>query len=154
MLLLHVAAHSLHPRAAENATATSCDKKIDHSNYWVPSLYHQRPDKQFELVTWSHSAVYYQKRACDYAPNKNSCDKSFVPLAFPYGFRMVAGDPARRYAHHPLYWCSYTQLAVGDASCWVPPALCSRMFVKLPSNILQYSKQCRLCTKGCFHYVP
>lgn len=83
-------------RAAENATGTTCDKKIDHSNYWVPSLYHQRPDKMWELATWKLSAVYYQKRACDYAPDKRSCDKSVVPLAFPYGFRMVAGDPARR----------------------------------------------------------
>jgi len=83
-------------RFAENATATTCDKALDHSNYWVPSMYHQRADKMWELVPWKGSAVYYQKRACDYAPNKKSCDKSVVPLAFPYGFRMVAGNPARR----------------------------------------------------------
>jgi len=81
---------------ANNATATTCDKKIDHSNYWVPSLYHQRSDKMWELVPWKLSAVYYQKRACNYDANAHSCDKNFVPLAFPYGFRMVAGDPARR----------------------------------------------------------
>jgi len=82
---------------ANNATATTCDKKIDHSNYWVPSLYHQRSDKLWELVPWRGSAVYYQKRACNYAANANSCtDKNFVPMAFPYGFRMVAGDPYRR----------------------------------------------------------
>jgi hypothetical protein len=81
---------------AFNATATTCDKSIDHSNYWVPALYHQRSDKMWELVTWSHAAVYYQKRACDYSPSARNCDKSFLPLAFPDGFRMVAGDPARR----------------------------------------------------------
>lgn len=43
-------------------------------------------------------AHYYQKRACDYAPGKTTCDKSVVPLAFPYGFRMVAGNPMRRYS--------------------------------------------------------
>jgi len=50
----------------------------------------------WELVTWKLSAVYYQKRACNYDPNIQYCDKSVVPLAFPYGFRMVAGDPYRR----------------------------------------------------------
>jgi len=128
-------------RAAENATATSCDKAIDHSNYWVPSLYHKRSDNKFELVTWSHSAVYYQKRACDYAPGRTSCDKSFVPLAFPYGFRMVAGDPARRtqnnndfaqkavsimcldgpYGEHPGFpagHCGALRAQVYFPSCW------------------------------------
>jgi len=83
---------------ANNATKTTCDKAIDHSNYWVPSLYHQRSDKLWELVNWKGSAVYYQKRACNYDPNIQYCDKNngFVPMAFPYGFRMVAGDPYRR----------------------------------------------------------
>jgi len=84
------------PLAAMNATATTCDKHIDHSNYWVPHLYHLRADKMWELVPLSHNAVYYQKRACDYAPGLRKCDKAFVPLAFPYGFRMIAGDYLRR----------------------------------------------------------
>jgi len=84
------------PNDAGNATATSCDKAIDHSNYWVPHLYHYRPDKMWELVPFSHNAVYYQKRACNYAPGIRTCDKSVVPMAFPFGFRMVAGDPSRR----------------------------------------------------------
>jgi len=84
------------PMDAKNANVTTCDKSIDHSNYWVPQLYHQRADKMWELVPFSHSAVYYQKRACNYAPNIRTCDKSIVPLAFPDGFRMVAGDPTRR----------------------------------------------------------
>jgi len=83
-------------RDAEAANETTCDKAIDHSNYWVPHMYHQRPDKMWELVPWKISAVYYQKRACNYDPNIRTCDKSVVPLAFPYGFRMVAGDPYRR----------------------------------------------------------
>jgi len=82
---------------ANDASATTCDKSKDHSNYWVPHLYHYSDaTKQFELVQFSHAAVYYQKRACDYDPNKRSCDKSFVPKVFPDGFRMVAGDPYRR----------------------------------------------------------
>jgi len=81
---------------ANNATATTCDKAIDHSNYWVPSLYHQRPDKMWELVPWRGSAVYYLLRACNYSPTAKNCNDAPIPMAFPYGFRMVAGDPFRR----------------------------------------------------------
>jgi len=84
-------------RFAENATKTTCDKALDHSNYWVPSLYHFRSDNMWELVPWTHAAVYYLKRACNYDPNLNHCDgDNAFQLAFPYGFRMVAGDPGRR----------------------------------------------------------
>jgi len=84
------------PTDALRANETTCDKAIDHSNYWVPQLYHQRNDKLWELVPFSGTAVYYQKRACDYKPNEQYCDKTVTPLAFPDGFRMVAGDPLRR----------------------------------------------------------
>jgi hypothetical protein len=59
-------------------------------------LYHMRTDKMWEMVHWKGTAVYYQKRACDYAPDIKTCDKTKVPMAFPDGFRMVAGDPLRR----------------------------------------------------------
>lgn len=36
---------------ARDATATTCDKLLDKSNYWQPQLYHQRHDGRFELVT-------------------------------------------------------------------------------------------------------
>jgi len=84
------------PMDANKATQTTCDKAIDHSNYWVPSLYHQRADGMWELVRHGHSAVYYQLRACDYAPGARACNHTVLPLAFPDGFRMVAGDPLRR----------------------------------------------------------
>jgi len=84
------------PKDALQANSTTCDKAIDLSNYWVPHLYHQRGDGLWELAVWKGSAVYYQKRACDYAPGIRVCDKSKTPLAFPDGFRMVAGDPYRR----------------------------------------------------------
>jgi len=89
------------PMDANSANSTTCDKAIDHSNYWVPALYHQRTDGMWELVHWRGSAVYYQLRACDYAPGLTKCDNpdpdvTPIPMAFPYGFRMVAGDPLRR----------------------------------------------------------
>jgi hypothetical protein len=91
-------------RAAENATATSCSFSLDHSNYWVPSLYHQNSAGLWELVPWTGSAVYYLKRACNYDPNLNNCDgDNAFQQAFPYGFRMVAGDPARRTNNEALF---------------------------------------------------
>lgn len=41
------------PRAATDATATSCDAVLDHSNYWVPALYHIGADGKFELVKFT-----------------------------------------------------------------------------------------------------
>lgn len=38
---------------APNAKATTCDKQLDNSNYWVPQLYHIRTDGKYELVTMS-----------------------------------------------------------------------------------------------------
>jgi len=89
------------PMDALKANSTTCDKGIDLSNYWVPQLYHQRPDKMWEIVPFYHNAVYYQLRACDYAPGLRKCDNpspegTKIPMAFPDGFRMVAGDPFRR----------------------------------------------------------
>lgn len=37
---------------ARAAKATTCDKLLDHSNYWQPQLYHQRTDGMFEIVTF------------------------------------------------------------------------------------------------------
>jgi len=42
------------------------------------------------------SAHYYQRRTCDYAEGRTNCDPNFIPLFFPNGFRMVAGNPLRR----------------------------------------------------------
>jgi hypothetical protein len=38
------------PNTATNAKATTCDKTLDKSNYWIPQLYYIRADGQFELV--------------------------------------------------------------------------------------------------------
>lgn len=35
---------------AKNSMGTTCDKDIDKSSYWVPQLYHQTSDGQFEMV--------------------------------------------------------------------------------------------------------
>lgn len=35
--------------AAANATATTCNKGLDHSNYWIPQMYYYH-NNQYELV--------------------------------------------------------------------------------------------------------
>ena len=40
---------------AVDAKDTTCDKKLDHSNYWQPQLYHERTDGTFELITFQGS---------------------------------------------------------------------------------------------------
>ena len=40
---------------AVNAKLTTCDKKVDKSNYWVPQLYHITSDNMFEIVEFQGS---------------------------------------------------------------------------------------------------
>lgn len=40
---------------AVKAKDTTCDKKIDHSNYWQPQLYHRMANGSFELITFQGS---------------------------------------------------------------------------------------------------
>ena len=100
---------------AGNDRATTCDKKLDKSNYWVPQLYHIRSDGKFEIVKFEGSvssgniiissrdisltisqAVYYLNRACDYAAGRTVCPQGFNAKAPPAGLRMVAGNPTLR----------------------------------------------------------
>ena len=38
---------------ATKSKATTCNKKLDKSNYWVPQLYHQKADSTFDIVRMS-----------------------------------------------------------------------------------------------------
>jgi hypothetical protein len=40
---------------ALNGKATTCDKTLDRSDYWVPQLYHVRSDGLFEIVNFQGS---------------------------------------------------------------------------------------------------
>lgn len=44
---------SLTPERALQSVATTCDKELDHSDYWVPQLYHITPDNKYELVKFT-----------------------------------------------------------------------------------------------------
>ncbi|KAH8809333.1 hypothetical protein F5884DRAFT_858834 [Xylogone sp. PMI_703] len=81
---------------APNAKDTTCDKKLDNSNYWQPQLYHHRSDGQFELITFQGIAVYYLNRACDYQPGLTQCPPNSNATAPPAGLRMLVGDPTLR----------------------------------------------------------
>ena len=45
---------------APDSSDTTCDKKLDHSNYWQPQLYHERTDGTFELITFQGSVSTWQ----------------------------------------------------------------------------------------------
>ncbi|KAI0414341.1 WSC domain-containing protein [Xylaria grammica] len=79
---------------AINSKATTCDKILDNSIYWVPQLYHINDDGRYELVTHIGSSIYYQNRACDYEEGRTSCPsiKTNFAAALPAGLRMLSGD--------------------------------------------------------------
>ncbi|RFU26943.1 hypothetical protein B7463_g9383, partial [Scytalidium lignicola] len=81
---------------AINSKATTCDKKLDNSNYWQPQLYHHRSDGQFELIEFQGIAVYYLNRACDYEPGLTDCPANSNATAPPAGLRMLVGNPTLR----------------------------------------------------------
>jgi len=49
---------SMSESTAVDAELTTCDKKVDKSNYWVPQLYHIRTDDKFEIVEFQGSVSY------------------------------------------------------------------------------------------------
>ncbi|KAK4556946.1 hypothetical protein LTR86_005927 [Recurvomyces mirabilis] len=76
------------------SACSSCPIKDDLSAYWTPKLYYMAEDGHFEDVPQAGEGngatggmtVYYEQRGPDL---KNL-------LAFPEGFRMLAGDPWQR----------------------------------------------------------
>ncbi|RMD40056.1 hypothetical protein DV735_g5087, partial [Chaetothyriales sp. CBS 134920] len=69
---------------------TTCFVSVDHSNYWIPSLYFQNSDGEFESVDQVGStSVYYFNEVTRLGANE-----TMTP--FPEGFRMLAGDQDKR----------------------------------------------------------
>ena len=116
---------------AKAASATTCDKTLDHSNYWQPQLYHQRTDGKFEMVemqgivsscipvcllmsltSGAVQAAYYIDRACDYVQGRKNCANTPHAKAPPAGLRMVVGDPSLRFV--PLLRDSNPRLIVSQ----------------------------------------
>lgn len=49
---------------ALNAKDTTCDKKIDKSNYWQPQLYHQNSDGSFDLIHFQGTVSAWEIETC------------------------------------------------------------------------------------------
>jgi hypothetical protein len=76
----------------QQSTCSSCIVTKDFSNYWVPSLYYKAQNGSFMSVGQSGGAtIYYLQRT-----DPNDPEYSSGLLAFPEGFRMVAGNPTLR----------------------------------------------------------
>ncbi|KFZ08439.1 hypothetical protein V502_09355 [Pseudogymnoascus sp. VKM F-4520 (FW-2644)] len=74
------------------STCSSCTVTKDFSNYWVPNLYYKGQNGSFTSVEQVGGAlIYYLQRADPKDPEYDS-----GLLAFPEGFRMLAGDPMLR----------------------------------------------------------
>ncbi|KAI1186541.1 WSC domain-containing protein [Nemania serpens] len=128
---------------AINSKATTCDKILDNSVYWTPTLYHINSDGRYELVPFKGNAIYYQNRACDYAPGRTVCPSYKTNFAAPppAGLRMISGnkdlrtfnqsDVTQRAVNHhcvgptdqetnslPLYHCDLIRAQVTFPPCW------------------------------------
>jgi len=71
------------------SACTSCRAKADLSAYWQPQLYFAFRNGSFASVQQANGGLNY------YLPRHHSTDKTKV-LAFPEGFKMLAGSPLRR----------------------------------------------------------
>ncbi|TAQ88768.1 hypothetical protein B7494_g2934 [Chlorociboria aeruginascens] len=92
--------------AAVDAKATTCDKFIDHSNYWAPQLY-QQVGGQFKSVTFTGANMYYKNYTCSYNANaspKGNCVSPRDAQGFPAGLRMIAGNSTRRTLNTTDQW--------------------------------------------------
>lgn len=74
------------------STCSSCTVTKDFSNYWVPSLFYQGADGKFQSVKQIGGGLIY------YLQRSDPKDPEFANglLAFPEGFRMLAGNPMLR----------------------------------------------------------
>ncbi|KAI1814418.1 WSC domain-containing protein [Poronia punctata] len=74
------------------ATCSTCKVVEDMSAYWVPSLFYHAENGSFIPVKQTSGAlIYYLQRSDERDPNAEE-----GLIAFPEGFRMVAGNPYTR----------------------------------------------------------
>ncbi|KAF9882417.1 WSC domain-containing protein [Colletotrichum karsti] len=77
---------------ARASTCSTCKVTADLSNYWTPNLYYRGQDGKFTSVNQAGGMlIYYLLRSDPKDP-----EYSNGLLAFPKGFRMLAGDPRLR----------------------------------------------------------
>ncbi|KAL0942125.1 wsc domain-containing protein [Colletotrichum truncatum] len=77
---------------ARASSCSTCKVTADLSNYWIPNLYYRGQDGKFTSVPQAGGMlIYYLLRSDPKDP-----EYSNGLLAFPKGFRMLAGDPKLR----------------------------------------------------------
>ncbi|KAH7030703.1 uncharacterized protein B0I36DRAFT_288299 [Microdochium trichocladiopsis] len=92
------------------ATCTTCKVKEDLSNYWFPNLYFQGADGSFTPVKQTGGAlVYYLQRQ-----DKKDPEYSKGLIAFPEGFRMLAGNPSLRSYSNTLAQRAVNYVCLGN----------------------------------------
>jgi len=85
-------AQTMNNGTAESSTCTTAKVTVDKSNYWIPRLfYHDKAANTFTNVGNGGLLAYYMQRHNDNEPI----------VAFPAGFRMVAGNPMKRSNKYP-----------------------------------------------------
>ncbi|KAK7747605.1 hypothetical protein SLS62_009016 [Diatrype stigma] len=84
--------------AQQQQSCSTCKAVEDGSNYWVPTLYyHDAANGSFAPVAQAGGAlIYYLQRTDPRDPEYDAEKGGKGLLAFPEGFRMVAGTPTRR----------------------------------------------------------
>ncbi|KAM0309892.1 hypothetical protein ACHAO8_008647 [Botrytis cinerea] len=83
---------SMNYASTQASTCTSCTVTKDLSNYWTPTLYYRAQNGSFISVGQNGGVtVYYLQRSDPLDP-----EYSKGLLAFPEGFRMLAGNPFLR----------------------------------------------------------
>ena len=81
--------------ATQRATCATCKAVEDLSSYWVPTLYYHAENGSFVPVGQTGGALIYYLQRMDPKDPEHKDGKTPL-LAFPEGFRMIAGHPMRR----------------------------------------------------------
>ncbi|KZL83024.1 wsc domain-containing protein [Colletotrichum incanum] len=95
---------------ARAASCSTCKVTADLSNYWIPTLYYQGQDGKFTSVSQSGGMLaYYLFRQDAKDPEYNN-----GLIAFPQGFRMLAGDSKLRSFSNTLEQRAITYVCLGN----------------------------------------
>ncbi|RAL64043.1 hypothetical protein DID88_003231 [Monilinia fructigena] len=99
--------------STQKSTCSSCTVTKDLSNYWTPTLFYQAQNGSFIPVTQNGGVtVYYLQRSDPLDP-----EYANGLLAFPEGFRMVAGNPyLRSFNSSSLEQAAVTYVCLGTSN--------------------------------------
>ncbi|KAI9643951.1 hypothetical protein NHQ30_007302 [Ciborinia camelliae] len=104
---------SMNYASTQASTCSSCSVTKDLSNYWTPTLYYKAQNGSFISVGQNGGVlVYYLQRSDPLDPEYSS-----GLLAFPAGFRMIAGNPfLRSFNSSSLSQAAITYVCLGTSN--------------------------------------